>query len=288
MPRKKKKTRKPRSPAADFFARAQNDPNVAVIDFDKITRESPHVITGSAKDLIRDGYDTPQPWMHNAVANPDDRRRAFLIGRGWSATPEKRRAVRDSGIAVMAVNDYPADGPKPDYWCSGDPASYFGNRIWNDIDVVKFACLETISVPRPREDAYHDKLTSRDAPNVQYFHEVNNETEIESWLHLPYIPWGTSIWGPKVPSQFYTEGAARSSMLIGMRLLWHLGFREVFLLGCDCTPHHHPYPRYWDTMFHLIGQLRPVFDRWGFVVHQTNPASHLRCFRFTSFEEAIA
>lgn len=285
-----KKTSKPRkTPAQRFFERAESDPNIAILNWEKEMERAPNLITGSAKDLIRDAYNDSQPWLHNGHALPDDRRKAFLVGRGWSATPQKRKLLSRSRIPVMAINDYPDDPEcKPRYWCSGDPPSYFGERIWNDPDVVKFASMQSIKITRPRVDGYAPRFTSKDAPNVHFFHEVNNETEVESWLHLPYIPWGTSIWGPRCPSHFYSGGAARSSMLIGLRLLWHLGYREVCLLGCDCTPGHHPYPQYWNTIFHLINQIAPVFKRWGYHVCQTNQDSHLRCFDFIDFEKAVA
>ncbi len=264
-----------------------NDPNVEVLDFGDIVKRGSHHVEGSAADLIRDGYDHPRRWLHNSEALPDDRRKAFLIGRGWSATDDRRARVAGSGIPVMAVNDFPKNGPKPNYWCTGDPPNYFGERVWTDADIIKFAPFDFRTIHRPAEDAYAPKLTPMDAPNTHFFHHVNNETEYESWLHTPWIAWGSTIHGENVPKQFYKEGAARSSMLVGIRLLWHLGFREVYLLGCDCTPHAHPAPEYWNAIFYLLEQIKPTLDRWGMKVYQTNRDSHLRTFDFVDFAEAI-
>lgn len=259
-----------------------------LFDFQSYTEAAQRYIYGTAADFIRDGYDNPQQWMHNVHAKPDDRGKAFLIGRGWSATAERRERIAASGIPVMAINDYPKGGPKPRYWCSGDPAGYYGNRIWDDIAVMKFAPISQIKAHRPREDAYEPMKFSVDAPNVHFFHHVNNLLEMESWLHTPYVAWGTSLFGPKTPNQFNDSGAARSSMLIGLRILWHLGYREVYLLGCDCTPHHHPAPNYWKVIFHLVDQLRPVFDRFFYNVWQLNPDSHLRSFKFADLDQVLA
>jgi hypothetical protein len=265
----------------------RGDKQAEVIDFDYIDRNSQQTVEGSAADLIRDGYDHPRRWLHNSEAQPDDRQPAFLVGRGWSATEDKRFRLSCANIPVMAVNDFPKNGPKPDYWCTGDPCNYFGERIWTDPEIMKFSPFDFRISERPREDAFAPRLDALTALNSHFFHHVNNETEYESWLHTPWIAWGSTIFGERVPTQFYKKGAARSSMLVGLRLLWHLGFREIYLLGCDCTPHDHPAPEYWNTIFYLLEQIKPTLDRWGLTVYQTNFDSHLRCFEFRDFEESV-
>lgn len=261
---------------------------VARIDFAS-TEGAVRVVQGTCAELIRDGHDHPQPWMHNVHALPADRRKAFLVGRGWSATETKRKLLCRSRIPVMAINDYPSDPRmKPRYWCSGDPPHYFGDRVWNDPEVMKFCGLQNRNGEQPREDAYAPKRLAKDAPNTFFFHQATNETDSEHWLFHPFIVWGSTIGCEGGPKQLYAKGAARSSMLIGLKLLWFMGYREVYLLGCDCTPHHHPAPEYWNTIFHLTGAIAPHFKRWGFNVYQTNPDSHLRCFDFADFEGAVA
>jgi hypothetical protein len=266
----------------DFVLGNFSDPNVAVLDIGN-TENAAYYVEGTTADLIRDGYDNPQPWMHNAHADPEDDRLAFLVGRGWSATLERRQALYDLNIPTMAINDYPSDGPRPWYWCSGDGPGSFGTRIWDDPDVMKFCALGNKDEACPREDAYVPKQTPRGSPNVCFYHKVNDLLSLEEWLFLPYISWGTTLFGKNVPPQFHKEGAARSSMLVGMRILWHLGYRRVCLLGCDCTPHHHPAPNYWKVMFALIEKLKPAFDHYGYRIFHTNIDSHLRTFPFVNF-----
>ncbi len=258
-----------------------------VVTLDKLAQSqgTPTCIEGTGADLIRDAYDDPHRWLNNGYAQPDDRRAAFLMGRGWSATLAKRQMVAAAGIPVMAINDFPEDGPTPKFWCSGDPPSYFGERIWTNPDIIKFCAMTTRNLMRPRVDAYHPALKTRDAPNVHYFHATQNCTDVESWLHTPWLNWGSSLCSADVP-QLHTA-AARSSMLIGLRLLWHLGFREVYLLGCDCTPHHHKFPKYWEAIFHHLEQIKPAFDRFCYKVYQTNPDSHLRTFEFANFDDVV-
>lgn len=289
MAKKKKKTRKrvsrKKSKVKDGLQIVSPESGTP-IDFEKIMRDGKCTsISGSAKDLIRDAYDAPYSWLHNGYADPADRKAAFLMGRGWSATIERRQMIADAGIPVMAINDFPEDGPKPKYWCSGDPPIYFGERLWTDPDIIKFCAMTTVDRLRPRTDAYAPALKTTDAPNVHYFHAAQNSTDVESWLHTPWLNWGTSICADNVPELYYAS--ARSSMLIGMRLLWHLGYREVFLLGCDCTPHHHKFPKYYETIFHHLEQIKPAFDRYGYKVYQCNPDSHLRVFEMADFVEAV-
>ncbi len=278
---------KPRKRGIAFAKPGERD--VVLLDFEKIQREGLHYVQGSAADLIRDGHDHPRRWMHNSQAHPDDRKTAWLVGRGYSATPERRKFLRQTRAPVMAINDYPDDPyQKPRYFCTGDPCGYFGERIWNDPEVMKFTPFDFRTTLRPRLDAYAPARSAMDAANVHFFHHVNNETEMESWLHFPWIHWGSTIHGPKVPKAFYPDGAARSSMLIGLRLLWHLGFRRVCLLGCDCPPHAHAAPEYWNTIFYLLEQIKPTFKRFGFEVVQTNPDSDLRVFPTTTFDKAVS
>jgi hypothetical protein len=261
-------------------------PDAHVIDFG-MSEEADSYVSGSPQDLIRDGYNETQRWLHNGHAHPDDRAAAFLVGRGWSCSVERLKQLDAAGIPWMAVNDYPKEGPTPRYFCCGDGPSLYGTRIWDDPEIMKFCPYPMRRTLLPREDAYTSSRTSMDVPNIHYFYHHNNLMELESWLFVPYIAWGTSITGKKVPPQLHTEGAARSSMLIGLRLLWHLGYREIYLLGCDCTPHHHPAPKYWKVMFDYINKIAPYFDRWGLKVYQTNPDAHLRTFPIVPFDEAI-
>lgn len=262
-------------------------PGAARIDFTSTTGSS-RVIEGTFADLIRDGHDHPAQWVCNLHADPEENKAAFLLGRGWSATPERRKLITRADIPAMAINDYPKDGPKPRYWCTGDPPHYFSERVWTDPDVMKFVGLHSRDGERPRDGAYAPKHLVRESPNTFFFHQATNETDAEHWLFHPYISWGSTIGCEGGPQQLYAKGAARSSMFIGMKLLFFLGYRRIYLCGCDCTPHHHAAPAYYETIIYLLNQIAQHFKRWGLQVYQTNRESFLRCFDFADFEEAVA
>jgi len=264
---------------------AEVAPPDKVCDVQNLMDTSPLYISGRTQDLIRDGHGYPTPWVHNAYAQPDDDRIIFLLGRGHSATLHRRQQLADIGMPTMAINWYPENGPKPRFWCTGDPPGYFGNRIWDDPDVMKFSPIGSAAGVRPRLDAYDHSLTPKDAPNTHFFHSRYDDPTYQNWLHSPWINWGTSLFGENTPKEWFAKGAARSSMFIGLRLCWHLGFRTVCLLGCDCTPGHHVAPMYWPTILYLMDQLKPTFERYNFRVIQTNPDSHLRTFPIVPYDE---
>lgn len=252
------------------------------MNFNQLFTESPHRVCGATDTLIRDGNDDPVRWCHNGYANPKNREMAFLLGRGYSATWQRRQELKIAQIPVMAINDYPEDGPVPRFWVGGDYPGFYPERIWSDGSVMKFSPVPFTKMIRPRGPG--PWATSPDAPNAHFFHRLTDDTELDSWLDLPYIPWGTSIYGENVPPSFWPHNGAKCSMLLGIRLLWHLGYREIFLLGVDCAPHQHTSPGYWPAVFHLLGLLRPVFDARGLSVYQTNPDSHLRVFDICPFD----
>jgi hypothetical protein len=252
------------------------------------TEGATRTVEGTYADLIRDGHDNPAQWVSNMHADPKDNKMAFLVGRGWSATPERRRFLRQQRIPVMAINDYPDDPyAKPNYWCTGDPPGYFTERIWSDPEVMKFIGIHNQNNERPRDGAFAPKKLAKEAPNVWFFHHATNEMDTEHWLFHPFIAWGSTIGCEGGPKQLYAKGAARSSMLIGLKLLWFLGYRRIYLCGCDCDPHQHPAPEYYNTIFHLLGELAPHFPKWGLQVTQTNPESWLRCFPMQKFDEVF-
>jgi hypothetical protein len=99
------------------------------------------------------------------------------------------------------------------------------------------------------------------------------------------------------------HGGGRSVMLPSLRICHLLGFRKVYLLGCDMKMSEN-YTYHFDenrspgavrcnmsTYDRLKNEylpaLKPVFDADGFQVFNCNPDSELKCFPFISFEDAI-
>jgi hypothetical protein len=92
-------------------------------------------------------------------------------------------------------------------------------------------------------------------------------------------------------------------MLAALRILFLLGFRQVYLVGVDFEmtneKHYHfdegrtstAIKNNMATYAQLIqrfGELKPYFDKEGFVVKNCNPSSRLKVFPMTTIEEAVA
>lgn len=241
------------------------------------------VIGGTADDLLRDAHDETVSWLRND-RQYRGHRECFLIGRGWSATPERLKQVKAQGFLTCAINNYPRDF-RPDLWVTGDPPNYFGRWIWENVNVQKFIPLECAEMPCPQPDVDSPKKTPRDYGNVHFYHHVTN-IDARNFFMTPYAQWGTMSYGPDDKDR--PRGGVRSSMIAALRILFHLGIRTVYLLGCDFTPHDHPDENYFKDLAEQFRALRPVFDEAGFNVVQTNLDSHLREFDQIAFDEILA
>lgn len=91
-------------------------------------------------------------------------------------------------------------------------------------------------------------------------------------------------------------------LLAVLRICFILGFRNVFLVGCDF--HMSTDERYWcdeegsrnaaennnesyRKLTSYFRALKPFFDREGFNVFNTNPNSALKVFEFANLDEAL-
>lgn len=247
--------------------------------------EAVREISGRCFDVVTDVYGRSLSWTSGSRSLWTNRSAAFLIGRGWSATRERWTMILDAGVPTMAVNDCPR-GIRPRTWCSGDPPGYFHRRIWLDPEIIKFLPVEYAGMYIPRISAYgpRNQITARDCPNVYYFFKSCNDDPAD-FLSTPWINWGTMSIGPNDVK----GGGTRSSMLIGLRLLYHLGFRTVFLLGSDFEPQGHGRnPNYYQWLQEILEPLREVFEHYGYWVVNANVDSHLRVFPFMTFDKALS
>lgn len=238
------------------------------------------MIAGSAVDLVCDVYGRTVPWVQNLLG---EGAAAFLVGRGWSATPENLIALNESGIPAMAVNNYPREF-KPRFWASGDPGAYFHRAVWMDPKVMKFTPFHNRNLPVPLGDWEFTAKKARDCPNVQFYNQRCN-SRAGSFLAAPWADWGTAAHG--MNDNLNPDGGFRSSMLAAIRILFHLGARSIYLLGCDFTPGWHPDPQYPDRIAEMLKTLNTVFGWHELSVFNCNEGSHLRAFPFVPFQRAL-
>jgi len=229
-------------------------------------------------------------------------RAAFLICSGPSLKQHDLSRLNARGLLTMAVNNA-AVVQRPHLWCSVDDPGNFCDAIWKDPAVMKFVPLCHMEKPVLVRDADERLVPSAervgDMPAV--FGYRRNETfDAERWLHEETFNWGCH--GKQVDA--YGNKGSRSVMYVALRLLFYLGVRRVFLLGCDFRMQ-----TGWDnyafeqdrsagsirgnnTSYRILNdrlrRLKPHFEREGFEVANCTPDSGLTVFPHVPFEEALA
>jgi len=188
------------------------------------------------------------------------------------------------------------NGPKtfrPDFWtCVDDPARFL-KSIWLDPKVAKFIPMGSMEKKIFDNETWEMmNVKVGECPNVIGYRR-NEKFVADRFLFEDTINWGNHK----------DYGGGRSVMLPSIRILFLLGFRKVYLLGCDFmmseeyTYHFDEqrgkgavncnmstYKRLKDEYF---PQLKPFFDAEGFEVYNCNPDSGLKVFPHISFDDAI-
>ncbi len=232
---------------------------------------------------------------------------------------------------------------RPQMWTYGDTPWKFHDAIWRDGGVMKFSPQpKDGSKLYTKRDGEFVKLSRHagDMPNVLGVRR-NSTFRPDEWLHEGTVNWGQGQAGlrhymrpwlvehdempenehrKKVDKRIkavlesgklswdeYQEIAVvpkvLSTMVQAVRLCYYLGFRFVYLVGCDFNMS--PERRYafderrsqgaingnnnaYRTLERLWRIMRPRFDEAGFHVLNCNPESHLTAFNYLPFEEALA
>jgi hypothetical protein len=149
-------------------------------------------------------------------------RSAFLILGGPSLKELDIQKLYLPGIFSMAVNNA-IRTVRANLWTSVDDPSHFIKSIWLDPKIMKF-------VPYSHSEKFifdnqkWEKTNIRvgDCPNMIFF-KRNEKFVAEQFLNEDTFNWGNHS----------DLGGGRSVMLVAIRLLYYLGFRKVYLLGCD-------------------------------------------------------
>jgi len=192
---------------------------------------------------------------------------------------------------------------RPDLWTCVDDPSRFLKSIWLDPKIHKFVPFDhteselwdnTVNNWGPLLDQENKKkvIKVRQCPNITYVRR-NEKFEPSRWLFEYTFNWGDhSKWG-----------GGRSVMLVALKLLFVLGVRNVYLLGCDLLmDESHKYHfdenrdngaqkcnmnTYKKMIEEYFPKLKPYFDNAGFNVFNCNPNSRLKVFPHISYDEAI-
>lgn len=246
---------------------------------------------------FRHGFMQPAPWFFTQdhhplwLADTYRGRCAFLICGGPSFADIPKEELRRPGVLTMGLNNSVASH-RPNLWCSVDSPDHWVRSVWLDPTIQKFVPIDHATKKVFNSDNWTFMETRvGDCPNVVYY-KRNEHFQAHQWLWEDCLNWGNHK----------KHGGGRSVLLPAVRILFLLGFRTVYLLGCDFDmsrdrTYHFDQARSkgavrgnGDTYAKLNGwftELRPLFEKEHFHVFNCNPQSKLRAFDHVPFADAI-
>jgi len=215
----------------------------------------------------------------------------FLVLNGPSLTGFDWSKLKQPGVVTLGINNG-AHLLRPNYWTCVDDPSRFMASIWKDPAITKLVPMAHFQKPIwDRQRVAFSSERVRDFPNVIGFRR--NECFVPGrWLTEDTINWGNHS----------KRGGGRSVMLSALRIAHLLGFRKVYLLGCDFymdEKKHYWFPEQrsgnaisnntnsYVLMRNYFRELQPRFLEAGFEVFNCNPDSRLDVFPFADFHEAL-
>lgn len=234
---------------------------------------------------------------------------AFLVCGGPSLKKVDYKRLRERGIFSLGVNNVAGFAPVSAFVCS-DPPEKFHHGIFCDPKIIKFLPIPKVNKGNRGKMRYKtNKGTFRwlekrtaECPNVWGFERRSWLMPDESWFLEPSAAWGNHNRGVELTGQPKTV----CTTLLGLRVLQYLGARKIFLLGVDF--HMDPLAKLTENysfgehrdkgaidsnnnLFEQVNkwlvQLRPVFEKFGFLTFNCNERSHLRAFDYVPFEAAL-
>jgi len=216
----------------------------------------------------------------------------FIICNGPSFAGLDHSLLDKPGVMTFGINN----GPKsyrPNFWTCVDSPERFIKSIWLDPRITKF--IPQATMEKRIFDNEQWGMTNKivgECPNVVGYRR-NEKFMAKRFLFEDTINWGNHK----------DYGGCRSVMLPAIRISFLLGFRKIYLLGCDLNMredyayhfdeqrakgavnnNNNTYKRMIDEYF---PQLKPEFEAAGLEVFNCNPKSALKVFPFVSFEDAI-
>lgn len=202
-----------------------------------------------------------------------------------------QECLRYPGFITMSVNNS-VKTFRPNLWTCVDSPNRFIKSIWLDPRIQKF--IPECHKDKQIFDSEKWQLTNhivKECPNT-FFYYRNDKFNHETFLTEDTFNWGNH-------KDF---GGGRSVMLVAIRILYYLGVRTIYLLGCDFKMdtnkgYHFDQDRTVSSqnnnnstyikMQERFTQLRPIFEKEGFNIFNCNPNSYLTVFPYIDFETAI-
>lgn len=216
---------------------------------------------------------------------------AFLVASGPSLKTIDLNLLNKPGIWSMTLNNA-VRSHRGQASCIVDDPARFVKSLWLDPCIMKFVPFACMEKPLWDNEKWEPmKIKVGDCPSVIAFRR-NEKFMSHRFLYEDTINWGChKQWG-----------GGRSVMLAAIRILFLLGFRNIYLVGVDFEMtddkrYHFDEGRTqsavknnmstYKKMKKWWSELQPYFLAENFIVKNCNSESKLTTFPFISFEEAI-
>ena len=205
------------------------------------------------------------------------------------------------GIITMGVNNSWAIF-KPNLWISVDDPGNFVDIGWKDPSITKFVPMghshKQLVVKEPDGKFRASQFRVNEMPSVYYF-KRNHMFRPKQFLYENTVNWGC---GDDETDELGCKGG-RSVMLAGLKMLYYLGFRTVYLLGADFKmvqgEKNYAFAQArsdssvkgnnstYEKLNKRFVSLLPDFAEVGFRVYNCYKESGLTAFPHISYEKAI-
>jgi len=215
----------------------------------------------------------------------------FMICNGPSFANLNHGRLKLPGIITFGINNG-AHVFRPNLWTSVDDPTRFLRSIWADSNIQKFIPMAHFEKPiwDTELDNYSTNIVG-DFANVVGFRR-NERFVAKEWLYQDTINWGNHK----------DYGGGRSVFLAAIKICYLLGFKNLYLLGCDFTMS--DTQKYWfdenrteqavknnnssyQSMIRYFHELAPTFKQEGFNIYNCNPESGLKIFPFVDYTKAV-
>lgn len=199
--------------------------------------------------------------------------------------------LKSPGFITMSVNNA-ISSFRTDLWVSNDKPSQFVRSVWYDPKIMKFCPWSNVEERIFNSDEWKfTKFTPGECPNTWFFRR-NDKFNADTFMYEDTFNWGSHK----------DYGGKRSVMLIALRMLYYLGIRKVFLLGCDFKmdanyTYHFKQERHdssinsnnstYLVLKERFNLLKPHFKNLGYDVYNCNPESQLQTFPIIEIDDAL-
>jgi len=216
----------------------------------------------------------------------------FLILSGPSLQTLDLSLLKKPGVLTFGVNNSPKM-VRPNIWTLVDDAGNFMQSIWRDPTILKL-----VPDGKPKHHLFDNirwkksKFRVRECPNIVYYPR-NNRFNPDTYLTENTVNWGSHK----------DYGGTRSVMLAAVRLIYYLGIRKLFLIGCDFGMKLGEQNYAWkqdrtkqavnnnNSTYRVLNErfrlLKPKFEEAGFYVFNCTKNSGLKTFPYIDYEDAI-